>query len=583
MAMKLEARLRLALMMLGECYEADLRLMARTWGSASNAKLVVRKMLASGDVTIREIRKSADDVVTSVALSKAGRLKTLDALNDGYWNAHWEDARKPFRISDVNQLTRRLNDNRIAVMMTLAGVAALPYEKPTLYRMAQACGAILPERVGSANDYYNDAMSDDECKALMTKGVYYTAAEVRDFINESGNGAEADVTYASKARGVFVSDATMYIVYMAQPGDNRIISVRAFAEQRFLESLKPILAVTNVGRPLLPLPRCAINERTNERKVIGYAHGEPYALIISDGDALVYSTANGGPRGKPVGSAVNDMKINPGSVRYINGAGPLYSRVFAVPHTPNGLSILRYITSASVEDWLNASAEVIGAIPGAVPSPASAMYPCTVDVDGDALPAIYMPAYECHELYQIAKRGKRVVIVTYRDMLNAIAHSVRCDAVYYDTDTMARIDDGDVPVYALNGEVAGVDALKSELARRGLAPSPAALKELPGAFGYENPTRFWNDVARGVIDVSEAADACTATEAGTGKRHYVHRAQISMPVSAEYSAQIRKAAKYNGLSVSAYLKKITHDQVSADAKAYDAMLAENKRNWRNER
>lgn len=581
--MKLEVRLMRALLALGECYEADLRLMAHAWGSARNAKRVVRSMLSSDAVIVRETRNSDGDAIKSVALTKKGRVRTLDGMSDEYWVKHWDDARSPFRVSDYSKLERRLNDNRIIVMMMLAGVAAMPNEKPTLYKLMDGCGAILPERSGYANSNYVDGMTDDECKALIEHGVYYTVAEVRDFISESGSATEADTTYVSKARGVFISDATMYIVYMAQPGDNRIISVRAFGEQRLMDALRPVLAVTHIGRQIKELPRYSINERTNERTVVGYAHGEPYALIISDGDALVYSTANGGPRGKPVNSAVNEMKVTQGSVRYINGSGPLFRRVFVIPHTVNGLSILRYITTASTEDWLRASADIISHIAGSAPSPDSAMYPYTV-LDGDMhIPAIYLPAYECRELYMIAQRQGRIAIVTYRDMLNAIAHSVRCDAIYYDADTLERIDENAVLVYALNGECAGEYALEQELAKRGVKSSPAERAELPGRFGYDSAVRFWNDIARGRLSAEDAADAVSGKRKDEPARTYVHRAQVSMLVSSDYANQIKKAAKYYGMSVSAYLKKITHDQVVADAQAYTDMLAENKRGWRKER
>ena len=582
--MKLEQVLLQALLALGECYETDLRLMARTWGSESNAKLVIRKLLSGDDITVRETKISASETVRSVVLSKTGRIKIMDVLNDTYWAAHWNDARSPFRISDGERFMRRLNDNRIIAMMMMANVTALPHDKPTLYRLAAGCGAILPERETTDDDYYADHMSDEECKALMVKGVYYTIAEVRAFLNELGQTNEADVVLSSKARGLFISDTTAYIVYMAQPGDNKIIAERAYGEQRLLESLKTVFAVTQVGRQIKALPRYRINERTNERRVIGYALSEPYALIISDGDAMVYNTANGGPHGKPAAnSKINAMQANQGSVRYINGAGPLYRRVFVAPHTSNGISILDYITHASAEDWLRANSDVISAINGSTPSPGGAMYPFTVPDGGTTIPAIYMPAYECCEMYQIAKAQKRIAIVTYRDMLNAIAHSVRCDVVYYDADTQERIDENAVPVYALTGEIAGEEILKSDLSQRGLTISASALSELPAKFGYANPVAFWNDIARERLSASDIADACDSDEKTVKKHKYVRRDQVTILITAEYHAQIRKAAKYNGLSVSAYLKRITHDRVLADAQAYDAKLADNKKNWAKER
>ena len=63
--MKLEQVLLQALLALGECYETDLRLMARTWGSESNAKLVMRKLLSGDDITVRETKTSASETVRS--------------------------------------------------------------------------------------------------------------------------------------------------------------------------------------------------------------------------------------------------------------------------------------------------------------------------------------------------------------------------------------------------------------------------------------------------------------------------------------------------------------------------------------
>ena len=115
------------------------------------------------------------------------------------------------------------------------------------------------------------------------------------------------MTLASRARGVFISERSCMVIYAAKRGENRIIRVSPAAEERLLNRLKAILKVTDVRRPLVGTDR----------------FNDVWGLIISDGDALVYSTVTGRPGGiekeKPELPEGFFSRQRPSGVKWLNG------------------------------------------------------------------------------------------------------------------------------------------------------------------------------------------------------------------------------------------------------------------------
>lgn len=587
--MKLIDRLSNFMMAVGECYAGDLRFVARQWSSDNNARRVVKQMMDEGLLTLRETNASRTDVMKSVSLSKQGRIRALDRLNDPYWHEYADRAELAFHVSDAETLARKLADSRIRIMMNLAGVAVFPAEKPTLSHLVNIMnGNAMPS--DNPMEYYREEWDADRCAQMLQTGVYYTIEEYRAFLDSIGPG-ESDVTYLTRARGIFISNTTCLIVYIGRIGDNKLIAIHPAGEQRLLDTLVPILRITHVTRSLPGMAITTVNEYTGAIRTVGAVNGAPYALIISDGDSLAYSTATGNPRGKITGRDAADesyaaRRAETAAMQggWLKGSTKLFRRVFVTPFTASGIGALGYLTSSPFETWLDDTHELMDNRTGFVPNPKGRLYQFHM-ADGDRkIPVLYMPVFEACELFQLAKEKKPVAIVTYPDMYDAIARSLRCEVIFCDADTLERVPSDQVMIYDTFGYPAGLHAVERYAASKDESFDDKAYAELPEKMGFATDIQLSNAISNGTVSVESAVQILSGQNepapAKQKKRAYVRRSGVSIVMSAAAKKTLEKAAKYHGLSVSNYIKGILADPMKKDAEAYDAQLKANRDAWK---
>lgn len=588
---KLIDRLSNFMMAVGECYVGDLRFVARQWSSDNNARRVVKQMMDEGLLTLRETNASRTEVMRSVSLSKQGRIRALDRLSDPYWHEYADRAEASFHVSDAEQLARKLADSRIRIMMKLAGAAVFPAEKPSLAHLVNTMnGNAMPSE--NAMEYYREEWDADRCAELLNSGVYYTIEEYRAFLESIGQG-ESDVTYLSRARGIFISSMTCLIVYIGKIGDNKLIAIRPAGEQRLIDTLVPILRITHVTRSLPGMAVTTVNEYTGAIRTVGAVNGAPYALIISDGDSLAYSTATGNPRGKITGrdaanAAYADRRAETATMQggWLKGSTKLFRRVFVTSFTASGVGALGYLTSCSFERWMEGTRELLDGKTdeGFIPNSSGRLYQFHL-IDGDRkVPVLYMPVFEACELFRLAKDKKPVVIVTYPDMYDAVARSLREDVIFYNADTMERVPADQVMVYDTYGYPAGLHAVEKYIESKGEAYDDKAYAELPEKMGFDSDIKLSNAINDGTVKVEDVeailAGRNEAKPAAPKKRAYVRRSGVSIVMSAAAKKTLEKAAKYHGLSVSNYVKGILAEPMKKDAEAYDAQLKANRDAWK---
>ena len=587
--MKLVNRLSNFMMAAGECYLNDLRFVARQWSSDNNARRVVKQMVEEGLLTVRETKTSRTNTITSVSLSKEGRVKALDKLADPYWHKYAASAEATFHVSDADQLSRKLADSRIRIMMKLAGVPVFPAEKPSLAHLVNTMtGHAMPSE--DPLEYYREEWDADRCADLLTTGVYYTIEEYRAFLESIGQG-ESDVTYLARARGIFISDSTCLIVYIGKIGDNKLIAIRPAGEQRLIDTLVPLLRITHVTRALPGMGITSVNEYTGAISITGAVNGSPYALIISDGDSLAYSTATGNPRGKVTGRDAasetyaekrNDSAVMQGG--WLKGSTRLFTRVFVTPFTIPGVNQLGYLTSHAFEDWMDDMHALFEDNPAFVSNRSGRLYQYHLLKDDAKLPALYMPVFEACELYNLSKDKKFVAVVTSPDLYDAVARSLRMEVAFCNSETLEVEDHDAVMIYDTFGYPAGIHAVEKDLEANGITYEPSAYAALPQTLGCETDIQLSNAIYRGEIEIpvveTTLADKHPSAPVKEKKRAYVRRAGVTIVMSANAKKTLEKAAKFHGLSVSNYVKSVIAEPMKADAESYEALLKTNRENWR---
>ena len=191
-----------------------------------------------------------------------------------------------------------------------------------------------------------------------------------------------------------------------------------------------------------------------------------------------------------------------------------------------------------------------------------------------------MPAFEVCELHNIAELDYEVAIITYKDMLNAIAHSIRRDAHFYDGDTNEAFGRDDVYIYDKDGNIKGHNIIENELAQRGRQATKQEIAGLPRKFNDDQPIRFFNSVARGDIDINTFIQFIDTEEYTPSIKKGIKRKNITLSMGTQFTNLIRRAARSKGLSMSAYIKGLIYDQVMADNEAYTEKQATNKGRWK---
>ena len=571
----LKTKLAMHLLQVGQCYKSDLYMVAKMMGDEAYGIKTINKMISEDDIVVRRV-KNKSKTVSILALTRKAKLSLVNLLDEDYFYTHYKTFDKDFRTANVDTLLSRLDASRVKTMFSLAEVPTLPHDKPSLYHLFTTLYR-LPYDYKEEFDnkpMYADQMTRDECEEMLSRGIYYTIKEVRDFLNEDIEGS-SDTSLGSRAKGVFISKYNCLVVYSGRHGDNKLIRIRNEAEKRLLLALRVILQITNVNRALPSLSRSRQSNFDGSRVVDSLMQNTPYALVISDGESLIYSMATGNPRGLIKGT--NKIKYDKQQKKrveekgmtvttsWLKGDGAIFQRVFGTPFTENGINTLEYLCHTTAEEWQKTMMALMSDNAQFTYNGNNPLYP--YDMTGKNLPCIYMPALEVNELYNIFQMDYRVAILTYQDLMNTIAHSVRKELYYFDADTLKMFPRDTVLIYDDNGYPKGQKLLEDYLKAQGKKATKKTYFDLPKQFGYDF-VKFYNEIARGNIDVRKLFASVETSDIEEKETKRIKRKSITLTLGEEMTNNIYRAAKLYNMSASAYVKNLIHDKVIEDSDKY---------------
>ena len=574
-------------------YKNDLNLFIASQSTRQNASQIMQRFESSNMIDYKNI-----DNKIACYLTKTGRKDiTLPKTNNN-----------DFHTTDEAVLSRRLQENTIKVLFSICGIPAFEDEKIALEDVRN-----IMLGLSASNHSY------EQVNEYLKKGAYYTSKEWIKFTN-SVSQAKSDTFVPTRFKGVYISKTNCFFVYIPERGDNKIMKINYEKEKGLKASAEIIKNFTNVYRDIPELYTYKQSKNDPSKMIpASKVKNEPFALILSDGNAQVYSMAMGNPKGlikgfdftsiiekkkraaeikaveqadqlsnEIIGIAKEAARVNYGQV-FLDAYNDIYEHIFVISRNSYGIRSLEYLCNNTLESWHNESIELFKTNPKYFIKTNSPIYPYVELVQNRKIPAIYLPVYDVKMLKRIAENDFSPTVVTYEDMIETIAHSTRKQHRFYDADfylsevrTVANLFDKDSTfIYDYTGYVKGELDIRNYLKEKGKEPTDKYIySKLPSLFGYELSTAFYNSIARGELDLRKIAAKIDTTDLPKeqGRKHNAKKS-VCLHVNGDFHYKLKCVAKHKRLSIQQYLMKIIYNQVIEDYKIYNDNLQKMKREW----
>lgn len=495
--------LELILALGGMAYKKDLALGMSFWFSNDATRMAERKIVKlKNKGYVEEISKEEFRTPHNLIKITTEGCKYLATKKDISLKELMDSAphRVDYKASD--SLKRAMSANRVLLAMHSSGIKFFPQDKPKLINLAN-----------------NSYRAEDYEPELLKKGIFYTSKEIREYMKQS-NLHNEDTTFAAKFSGAYISQDKIIFIFLEPPGKNKAIKFMykpmkdlINGLQRGLKnSIKAFRVLEGYG------PRMLNDGVYKERKL---CMSKPYALIISNGYEKVYASVIGNKYGKVSLDKQDDGITNREKARSkprknrdsqvdftyylradLNEDKALFPRTFVIPFNSDGIKMLDYLTSHSVEQWHFDSKELFANNQELFSTPNDSRlgdlrFP---GLDNSSnKPAIFMPVPELNMLRYMHESKINCSLVTASNLVNHISRSVRSDTVtYYTVDTGIISMASDVGNFVTSGRHSGRESFEKFLLENNLEYTENEYAKLPRLFNLSAP-EFWKQVDTGEI------------------------------------------------------------------------------------
>lgn len=532
-------------------------------GNESQAYRLYNDLLKDGAIVERTIdkykgKRKANDSCIEVTLNEKSyqySLETRDRIK--------ERIRK-FKSKSNKNLYRALSETRIKIMMHCSEVKVFKKEKPSLI-------TLLDENV--KRDDYRPYSYQEWQDIICNCGVFYSSTEVREAIEflkskkqkDSWSPAATDNMMQSRIKGIVVKDSSIYFVYIANPRDNKLIKIHNEGEKNY------VLQAVSQLREIISISYISIN---------------PKAIIISDGDSMVYTSSLGNPSGriKNIDLLEKQQALNNNYKRSHKGKNPpyswinsiieMYDEIYVMPFNYNGVYLLSLLTGEQ-DAYIKSTKDVLSKYKE---------FQENYDLEKKKINEIgylkntrliYMQFYEIKKLKKIRdelrveydrpytdKDEILISILTEFEMIDAISHSIGYPAKYYVINDSKLIEIGDkhYQTYDRNGYSKGMNVVKAYVESYGYIASNRLLNSLPKK-ANEAPIAFWNSVAKGSNKFKELInfDELKTIEEGEKKRMRKKRKTVYM--QEKILTKLKEKAKEQGITPNRYIADLIYKDI----------------------
>lgn len=573
---------------IGACYRSDLvKYVSYKTAGGVYANKIVKKMEDDGLIARKEVfrskRGNVEEMNEVSMLTKKGRLEILNWLYDKkeneeleYLHKHIDEFRRDFNSATTEKSEMHLLESRMKLMFMNAGVAVLQKDKPALLELY--CKLKRDDSyIFGMEEMYSNLFTTEDCEQLMKDGVLYTMNEYRSFVDEVEDG-EGDKLYVSRARGIFLSQNNLYIVYMTKKSQSAAISVKPNGERNLLRTLDKLESITNVKREVENMTRTYKDDYGNAQTT--HYQNDIDAIVLTGMDSLVSAMANQGKGGRT--SENNDSSGKREMVDvWISSSTTLYNRVYVIPQTTEGINALAYICSTPLEQTHEEATNLLNSSPAFHLTENDSQFPADEFTNEGMFPATYVPAYEVKLLRRLYETDGVVAVITYPDMYEQIAKCIRKPVHFYNADTMERVLRDEVCVYNKRGDIGGVAVITARLKEQGYTVLHKTIEGMYRASGMTKP-EFFNKIYYGELDVDEMIRKYIQE---TSKKQIVvkektrrktkDKRKVATELDVALIPLLKKAGKAKGKSVNKYvawLVESSREQIEHDAEIYDRGL-----------
>lgn len=468
-------------------------------------------------------------------------------------------------------LDRRLTDRGILLNFLAVGIPVFMDEKPSLDHLLKGLGNILNERADIPKGYM-DNLSDEECASFLRNrldkntgevilgGAYYTIKEFTGYIKR--NETLADTFTGTRVRGIYISSTTCYLVYTPKRFSNKMLSVKYKSEKALLTALKKTFMHTDIYRRIKEL---SMGNNIRENR--------PAAIIFSDGKRLAYEMATGDIRGQRKGKSdmvqivtdlekYNAMHEDELSTTYLTSGSSLFDDMYVIPMSLNGLDALSYLVANSKENLIKDAKSVIESIPDFYKaSGETGLYPYhnRKYIGNRAFPE-YVPVINVKQMRWIREAGGVPFIITDKDLLDPVAHSIKLPAIYYNPGDGTEYSKNAVFIYNENGEIAGLDILRRCLKERELTfETSFEWSEIYKRLGMSH-IELYNKIARSEIDIESVIEVTKTKKAALNKPKKKKYKSTTILLDEEQYSYISEMAKTKNKSISYCLRSLIEEE-----------------------
>ena len=536
-------------------------------------QLLDRNLIETMVYHVKRTNNHKTDTEEVYQLTKEGVNRILETEHDLYYSRIAPNCLKKFarRKSDelpsdgipfeTDRIELALSHTDIFAMMAACDIPVFQHDKPSLLYLSDTIAGSHP----APKKGYRDNLTKAECLAALEKGIYYTSSEFYDYMKKISPGID-DMISGSRAKGIFLSNKSCYAVYTSKKYDNKILRANIKGENGMVRAMNALGEFTDIIRRIPEF-----DEVTDTGRPINRFKTRPDALFLSDGDVLAYSIATGSPKGKSGKSSLakrtaslekNFASREEGNkvTTYLTAASELYDRMFIIPTTSNGVFTLQYLLSHSIEDWKTDGESIMDENKDTFVKSKNdiQIFKHKVIVNGKTVPVTYMPVIEAKTLYAIANSDQNPVILTFKDLLNVIARSIRKDGIYYNVDEEEMFDRDEVFIYDQSGNIKGESILDHYLIEQGKTfYKKTEASKLPDKFNM-TPMAFYNAIARGELNPEDVAEQIDTIEYVEKPKYYKKTVTRNFSMSKKMDEELKAISEREHIPVS----KIIRDSVS---------------------
>jgi len=508
-------------------WKSDLLMAMRSTYASRNsgeAAKMLKKLIDCGYVQEQTVRTSTKIKTTKQVcrLTNEGRVALADLEEDDYIYEHLNDF--TFNTNSESVISKEVRNARVKSMFWITGANTYENEKPSLPALfaSMAPAYLLPQTVPPAASLCAD-LSNEDIRSGLTSGYYYTAKEVHDFVNViTDNPSGADSMFGSSYYGIYINTHTIFVVYLSAENKGRMVMTRA-SDKHLLSFLRETFC-----------------------RVAGMPDDCIKALVISDGDALVYAMTSQRRGGRFKTSSKNKKASSTESQALLAAGNAHYDQIYVTPASLKGTDMLNVIVHSTLTEsdirrraFEDTSTELV--------------------IDGATYPIYVVMTYEVNLLERIAQTEKKPVIVTTIDMCDTIAHSIRKPAFYYDIVEGRFLEESEVLLYDDRGYPAGEHAVKEALVQMGYTPhlyvNAKSVKEINEKLPPGDAIEFWNAVSdpERAVEFAKELVGENDPEGYEPKNTHITRDSMTVYGTHENWNTIKAAAKQAEQSTSHYV------------------------------